>query len=76
MKPTRTHNEAKAWALAKDWGFTSPETLFQQYIWASIMPGICMNVGCNYTTDVEPDQTRGFCESCRTRTVKSIAELI
>ena len=34
-------------------------------------PGICMNEGCNYTTEVEPDQNAGHCESCNTQTVKS-----
>jgi hypothetical protein len=37
----------------------------------SVCPGICMNPGCDYTTEVEPDQDRGYCESCCTQTVKS-----
>jgi hypothetical protein len=37
----------------------------------SVCPGICMNGACDYTTEVEPDQDRGWCESCRTNTVKS-----
>lgn len=33
--------------------------------------GICTNKGCNYTTEVEPDQEHGWCELCDTQTVKS-----
>ena len=33
--------------------------------------GICTNEGCEYTTEVEPDQTQGWCEVCNTQTVKS-----
>jgi len=35
------------------------------------VPSICMNEGCDYTTDMEPDQDRGWCEECKTNTVKS-----
>jgi hypothetical protein len=34
-------------------------------------PAICMNDGCNYTADMEPDQGRGYCEECRTNTMAS-----
>lgn len=34
-------------------------------------PGICTNKGCDYTTEVEPDQDSGYCEECDTNTVKS-----
>lgn len=33
------------------------------------VPGICPH--CGYTTDVEPDQDRGWCEECEAQTVKS-----
>jgi len=39
------------------------------YQWAK--KGICTNDGCDYTTDVEPDQDRGWCEVCGTNLVKS-----
>lgn len=38
--------------------------------------GICINEGCEYTTDVEPDQQHGYCEKCQTNTVKSICVLV
>lgn len=37
----------------------------------SVVPGICMNAGCEYTTHVEPDCTKGWCEECRTQSVQS-----
>ena len=37
----------------------------------SVAPGICTNKGCEYTTEVEPDQREGYCEKCGTNTVKS-----
>jgi hypothetical protein len=30
-----------------------------------------MNEGCDFVTDVEPDQDAGWCELCNTNTVKS-----
>lgn len=41
-----------------------------------IMMGICMNPGCNYTTEVEPDAEEGWCEVCNTGSVCSAAILI
>lgn len=37
----------------------------------SVVPGICMNPDCDYTTEVEPDCVSGYCEECNTQTVKS-----
>ena len=36
------------------------------------VPAICMNVNCNATYEYEPDQDRGYCEECKTNSVKSI----
>jgi hypothetical protein len=37
----------------------------------SVCRGICTNKGCEYTTQVEPDQRHGHCEACGTQTVAS-----
>lgn len=37
----------------------------------SVCPGICINPGCEYTTEVEPDCGSGYCEDCDTNTVRS-----
>lgn len=33
--------------------------------------GICINDGCDYTCECEPDAYNNYCESCGTKTVKS-----
>lgn len=38
----------------------------------SVAPGICTAEGCDYTTEVEPDQDAGHCEACGGKTVKSV----
>jgi len=40
-------------------------------VFDSVVPGICHNRDCNYTTGVEPDQMGGWCEECNTKTVVS-----
>lgn len=37
----------------------------------SVMPGICSNPGCEYSSGVEPDAVTAWCEICETNTVKS-----
>jgi hypothetical protein len=50
---------------------TSVEERLEQGVLDGVVKGICTNPGCEYTTDVEPDQDRGWCEACNTNTVKS-----
>ena len=41
----------------------------------SVVPGICE--GCReVTTSVEPDQRKGYCESCGAKKVISLTELL
>ena len=49
----------------------SVEELLRQANFDSVSPGICVNQGCDYTADVEPDQDKGYCEVCETNTVQS-----
>ena len=37
----------------------------------SVSPAMCMNEGCDFTCEMEPDQDRGWCEECKTNTMKS-----
>jgi len=60
--------------LAKIEGMTVME-LLEQGTFDSVVPGICMNPNCDYTTEVEPDQSRGWCEECETNTVKAATVL-
>lgn len=57
--------------LAQSEGFDKSLDLIEDRLTDSVVPGICMNQGCGYTTEVEPDQDSGWCEICETRSVKS-----
>lgn len=52
-------------------GYADPMDMLEEASMDSICPGICMNPNCDYTIEVEPDQTKGWCEDCQTNTVKS-----
>lgn len=56
--------------LAREWGMKVNEFV-EEYALDDVVPGICMNLGCDYTTDIEPDQREGWCEECETRSVRS-----
>jgi hypothetical protein len=59
--------------ILKDiWGYLSLAQFIEDYCLDSTVPGICMNAGCNYTDEVEPDQLEGWCEVCDSNTVKSL----
>ena len=49
----------------------SVEELLESAAIDSVVPGICTNGGCDYTTEYEPDQDAGWCEVCDTGTVAS-----
>lgn len=67
--------EEKGQTLAELEGFNDIMEMLEEYGNESVMPGICMNEGCDYITNVEPDQDRGWCEECHTNSVKSLMEL-
>jgi hypothetical protein len=41
----------------------------------SVVPGICMNEGCNRIQDCEPDAATNLCEKCDTLSVASLTVL-
>ena len=47
------------------------EELLREATFDSVCPGICMNEGCDYSSEYEPDQRAGYCEACDTTTAKS-----
>lgn len=57
--------------LTEDYGYETVDELLQDTYIDNVSPGICMNEDCDYSTDVEPDQNAGWCDICRTNTVKS-----
>ena len=52
-------------------GFDNDISLFEAAVSDSVCPAICMNDGCDYTAEMEPDQDRGWCEVCGTNSMKS-----
>ena len=64
------NSDSKLKTLAKLEGCDEMDIL-EAATYDGVCPGICVNKGCEYTTQVEPDQRAGHCESCNTKTVKS-----
>lgn len=65
-----SHEASKLYDLALAWDMT-PAALIEEYAMEDVVPGICMNPDCEYTTSCEPDLRAGWCEECGTRTVRS-----
>jgi len=57
--------------LANDWGFEDTLSMLESATFDSVSPGICINPGCNYSTEVEPDCDGGWCEECQENSVQS-----
>lgn len=64
-------NQDKLDKLAEIEGFDNDIALLEAFAVDSVCPGICMNDDCDYTTEVEPDCSAGFCENCNDNSVKS-----
>ena len=62
--------------LTRDWGYQSPEDMVEDYIFDGLMPAICKTPDCGYSTEMEPDQSHGWCENCNKNTVVSAAVLL
>ena len=52
-------------------GYTNLTDLLAANITDSVCPAICMNEGCNYVCEMEPDQDRGWCGECHTNSMKA-----
>jgi hypothetical protein len=59
-----TKKSLKLIAVCENEGFRTIEDLLKATGLDCVSPGICMNEGCNYVTEVEPDQREGYCEQC------------
>ena len=62
---------AKLEQLVDSEGYDSLDDLIAATISDSVSPAICLNDGCDYTDEMEPDQREGWCEACGTNTVAS-----
>jgi len=61
---------AKLDELADQAGMDFMEML-EEATFDSVAWSICMNDGCDYTTQLEPDSRSGYCPECKTRSMKS-----
>ena len=68
---SKSTDQAKLAKLVEIEGYETVEALLQAVIGDSVSPAICMNDGCDYTCEMEPDQTRGWCDECQTNTMKA-----
>lgn len=50
---------------------TTLEACAEMAVMDGLCPAICLNDGCDWTTNYEPDQDRGYCEACETNSVGS-----
>jgi hypothetical protein len=66
-----SNKAAKLMTLCDLEGFKSLNDLLKAAATDSVCPAICMTEGCNHTTEMEPDQDRGYCESCGGNTMVS-----
>jgi len=62
---------SKMQELTEQFGFADEMEMLEAATIDSVAPAICMNPDCDYTTEMEPDQDRGWCELCEANTVKS-----
>ena len=67
----RKDKDAKLRALCAAEGFDSIDAMLEAATFDSVSPGICIKPDCDGTTEVEPDQDRGWCEACGGNTVVS-----
>ena len=68
-------DEVKLKTLAEEYALTVDELLIEWGL-ESVVPAICMNPDCEYTTECEPDQREGWCGACGTASVKSFLVLL
>jgi hypothetical protein len=64
-----SNKAAKLMRLCEIEGFRTIEEILFASITDSVCPAICMTEGCDYTTEMEPDQDQGYCEVCGGHTV-------
>lgn len=57
--------------LANIEGYTDYMLMLEEAITDSVVPGICKNPDCDYSTETEPDSSSGWCEECNDTSVVS-----
>ena len=64
-QPVSDLSQQKLKKLVEIEGYDDDVALIADAATDSVCPAICMNEGCDYTAEMEPDQDRGWCESLR-----------
>lgn len=76
-EPARKTNAEALQGLVEELGYVSEDDMLEELEpFDSCVPGICMNIGCRFVADYEPDQDTGFCEHCQTKSVRSLMFLL
>jgi hypothetical protein len=57
--------------LIESEGFENNMDFIEAFITDSVCPAICMNDDCEHTSNLEPDQDRGWCDECNTGSMQS-----
>ena len=65
MHLSQTERDAKLNILRDAEGRDTLEAMLEAATLDSVSPAICVN--CDHTTEMEPDQDRGWCERCGLR---------
>jgi hypothetical protein len=70
-----SNKAAKLMKVCEAEGFDNLDDLLALSVVDSVCPAICMTEGCDHTTEMEPDQTEGYCEACGGNTFVSVLVL-
>ena len=76
MKVSKQLRKEKIALLVEQWGYDDVDELIEAVHIDSVVPAICMNPDCDYSTEYEPDCTAGWCECCNEGSCVSILILV
>ncbi len=71
MQLVLTEKAKKLMRLCEIEGYENAHDLIHAAAFDTVCPAICMTEGCEYTAEMEPDQTEGYCASCGGNTMVS-----
>ena len=71
MQLTAEQKRATLRTLAKRNGYPSVIELLKVAAVDNICPAICINEDCDYSSDLESDQEKGWCDECQANTMQS-----
>jgi hypothetical protein len=69
--PMASAAEEKLAQLLEHEGYDDIAELAEAIFSDSVSPAICMNEGCNFVCEMEPDQESGWCDECNTNSMNS-----